>query len=141
MRYQGRYSYVSFSGVADITGGTHRYIHTSGSLGFYGVLNRESDVVRFQTRGTLAPTARAGRPMGRPWTFAHLGRQVGRIHREVPGSKGIWHMRPRSAHGLFEPFSRFLSIFPEPLHTREVAGSKPAAPIGLPQAVSAETIS
>ena len=67
--------------------------------------------------------------MGRYWTFAHLGRQVGRIHREVPGSKGIWRIRPRSAHGLFEPFSRFLRIFPKPLHTREVAGSKPAAPI------------
>jgi hypothetical protein len=51
--HQGRYPYVSFSGVADITGGTHRYIHTSGSLSFYGVLNRESDVVQFQTRGTL----------------------------------------------------------------------------------------
>lgn len=51
--HQGRYPYVSFSGIADITSGTHRYAHTSGSLGFYGVLNRESDVVQFQTRGTL----------------------------------------------------------------------------------------
>jgi len=51
--HQGRYPYVSFSGIADITSGTHHYIHTRGSLGFYGVLNRESDVVQFQTRGTL----------------------------------------------------------------------------------------
>jgi hypothetical protein len=51
--HQGRYPYVSFSGIADITGGTHRYIHADGSLGFYGVLNRESDLVQFQTRGTL----------------------------------------------------------------------------------------
>jgi hypothetical protein len=51
--HQGRYPYVSFSGIADITSGTHHYIHTHGSLGFYGVLNRESDVVQFQTRGTL----------------------------------------------------------------------------------------
>jgi hypothetical protein len=51
--HQGRYPYVSFSGIADITSGTHRYVRTRGSLGFYGVLNRESDVVQFQTRGTL----------------------------------------------------------------------------------------
>jgi hypothetical protein len=51
--HQGRYPYVSFSGTADITSGTHRYIHADGNLGFYGVLNRESDVVQFQTRGTL----------------------------------------------------------------------------------------
>jgi hypothetical protein len=51
--HQGRYPYVSFSGTADITNGAHRYIHIRGNLGFYGVLNRESDVVQFQTRGTL----------------------------------------------------------------------------------------
>jgi hypothetical protein len=51
--HQGRYPYVSFSGTANITSGTHRYVRTHGSLGFYGVLNRESDVVQFQTRGTL----------------------------------------------------------------------------------------
>jgi hypothetical protein len=51
--HQGRYPYVSFSGTADITSGTHRYVRIRGSLGFYGVLNRESDVVKFQTRGSL----------------------------------------------------------------------------------------
>jgi hypothetical protein len=51
--HQGRYPYVSFSGIADITSGTHRYVRARGSLGFYGVLNRESDAVQFQTRGTL----------------------------------------------------------------------------------------
>jgi hypothetical protein len=73
--------------------------------------------------------ARAGRHVGRLWTFAHLAAQVGRIHREEPGTKGIWRIGPRSPLGLFEPFSRFLRIFPGPLHTREVAGSKPAAPM------------
>jgi hypothetical protein len=51
--HQGHYPYVSFSGIADITSGTHRYERARGSLGFYGVLNRESDAVQFQTRGTL----------------------------------------------------------------------------------------
>ncbi len=51
--HQGRYPYVSFSGTANITSGTHRYIHVRGSLGFYGVLNRNSSSVQMQTRGTL----------------------------------------------------------------------------------------
>lgn len=50
---QGRYPYVSFSGAAEITGGTHRYVHVHGDLGFYGVMNRESSAVTIQTRGTL----------------------------------------------------------------------------------------
>jgi hypothetical protein len=51
--HQGRYPYVSFSGTANITSGTHRYIHVRGSLGFYGVMNRDSSAVQMQTRGTL----------------------------------------------------------------------------------------
>jgi hypothetical protein len=51
--HQGRYPYVSFSGTANITSGTHRYIHVRGSLGFYGVLNRNNSSVQMQTRGTL----------------------------------------------------------------------------------------
>jgi hypothetical protein len=51
--HQGRYPYVSFSGTANITSGSHRYIHVRGSLGFYGVLNRDSSSVQMQTRGTL----------------------------------------------------------------------------------------
>jgi hypothetical protein len=51
--HQGRYPYVSFSGTADITSGTHRYIYVRGSLGFYGVLNRNSSAIQMQTRGTL----------------------------------------------------------------------------------------
>jgi hypothetical protein len=38
-------------------------------------------------------------------------------------------MRSEPASGLLEPFSTFLRIFPILLHTREVAGSKPAASI------------
>jgi hypothetical protein len=49
----GRYPYVSFSGTAEITGGTSRYRHVHGSVGFYGVLNRKNDAVQMQTRGTL----------------------------------------------------------------------------------------
>jgi hypothetical protein len=51
--HQGHYPYVSFSGTANITSGTHRYTHVRGSLGFYGVLNRNSSSVQMQTRGTL----------------------------------------------------------------------------------------
>jgi hypothetical protein len=51
--HKGLYPYVSFSGTADITGGTNRYSHVHGNLGFYGVLNRESSAVKLQTRGTL----------------------------------------------------------------------------------------
>ena len=51
--HQGRYPYVSFSGTANITGGTHRYMHIRGSLGFYGVLNRDNSAVQMQIRGTL----------------------------------------------------------------------------------------
>lgn len=51
--HQGRYPYVSFSGTANITSGTHRYRRIRGSLGFYGVLNRESSAVQMQIRGTL----------------------------------------------------------------------------------------
>jgi hypothetical protein len=51
--HQGHYPYVSFSGIANITGGTRRYIHVRGKLGFYGVLNRESSAVQMQTRGSL----------------------------------------------------------------------------------------
>jgi hypothetical protein len=50
----GRYPYESFSGTAEITGGTSRYTHVHGRLGFYGVLNRRGDAVQMQTRGTLA---------------------------------------------------------------------------------------
>jgi hypothetical protein len=52
--HQGRYPYVSFSGIANITSGTHRYIHVHGNLGFYGVLNRNNSAVQMQTRGSLA---------------------------------------------------------------------------------------
>jgi hypothetical protein len=52
--HQGRYPYESFSGTAEITGGTSRYSHIHGSLGFYGVLNRNGDAIQMQTRGTLA---------------------------------------------------------------------------------------
>jgi len=52
--HQGRYPYESFSGSAEITGGTSRYTHVRGRLGFYGVLNRKGDAVQLQTRGTLA---------------------------------------------------------------------------------------
>jgi hypothetical protein len=52
--HEGRYPYESFSGSAEITGGTSRYAHAHGRLGFYGVLNRNGDAVQFQTRGTLA---------------------------------------------------------------------------------------
>lgn len=51
--HQGRYPYVSFSGTANITGGTRRYRHIRGSLGFYGVLNRNNSAVQMQIRGTL----------------------------------------------------------------------------------------
>lgn len=51
--HSGHYPYVSFSGTADITGGTGRYRNAGGRLGFYGVLNRESSTVQMQTRGTL----------------------------------------------------------------------------------------
>jgi hypothetical protein len=51
--HPGRYPYESFSGTAEITGGTSRYKHTGGHLGFYGVLNRSSSAVQIQTRGTL----------------------------------------------------------------------------------------
>lgn len=51
--HQGHYPYVSFSGIANITGGTRRYLHVHGSLGFYGVLNRNDSAVQMQTRGSL----------------------------------------------------------------------------------------
>jgi hypothetical protein len=51
---QGAYPYESFSGSASITGGTGRYRHAHGRLGFYGALNRKTDAVQFQTRGTLS---------------------------------------------------------------------------------------
>jgi hypothetical protein len=52
--HQGRYPYESFSGTAEIRDGTSRYRHVHGSLGFYGVFNRNGDAVQMQTRGTLA---------------------------------------------------------------------------------------
>jgi hypothetical protein len=51
--HQGRYPYVSFSGTANIAEGTRGYAHVHGTLSYYGVLNRESDAVQIQTRGTL----------------------------------------------------------------------------------------
>jgi hypothetical protein len=52
--HEGRYPYESFSGTAEITGGTSRYTHVHGRLGFFGVFNRNGDAVQLQTRGTLA---------------------------------------------------------------------------------------
>jgi hypothetical protein len=52
--HQGHFPYESFSGSAEITGGTSRYTHAHGRLGFYGVLDRNGDAVQLQTRGTLA---------------------------------------------------------------------------------------
>ena len=51
--HPGHYPYESFSGTADITGGTLRYAHTRGHLGFYGIFNRNDSAVHMQTRGTL----------------------------------------------------------------------------------------
>jgi hypothetical protein len=51
---EGKPPYETFSGSSTITGGTGRYRHVRGHLAFYGALNRQSDVVQFQTRGTLS---------------------------------------------------------------------------------------
>jgi hypothetical protein len=45
--------YTSFSGTMSVSSGTGRYSRGHGSGGFYGVVNRESWNVVFQTNATL----------------------------------------------------------------------------------------
>lgn len=44
----------SFGGTVTVAHGTGRYLHARGHAGFYGVINRRTDVSNVQTTGTLA---------------------------------------------------------------------------------------
>lgn len=44
----------SFGGTVTVAHGTGRYSHAHGHAGFYGVINRRTDVCNVQTTGTLA---------------------------------------------------------------------------------------
>jgi hypothetical protein len=46
--------FESFSGSFSVTGGSGRYGHASGHSGFYGTINRRTDAMQVQTRGTLS---------------------------------------------------------------------------------------
>jgi hypothetical protein len=72
---------------------------------------------------------RGGLRTSAPSNFAHRGRLVGQI-RQKP--RILRHYRGGAAFdqfGLLKPFLALSPAFRVPLHTREVAGSKPAAPI------------
>lgn len=45
--------YESFSGSLTVTGGTGRYSHIRGHAQFYGTINRRTEAMQVQTRGTL----------------------------------------------------------------------------------------
>jgi hypothetical protein len=83
---------------------------------------------------TSTPRSRPISDIGqqRSWLldFCPPERLVGKIHREPPISARIEAGETRNAFGLLEPFLALPRAFSGPLHTREVAGSKPAAPIG-----------
>jgi hypothetical protein len=45
--------YESFSGSITVTSGTGRYAHIHGHAEFYGTVNRRTEAMQVQTRGTL----------------------------------------------------------------------------------------
>ena len=65
----------------------------------------------------------------RPSILAHRGGLVGQIRYKPRILRD--HLADATINGVafLEPFLALSSAFPVPLHTREVAGSKPAAPI------------